>query len=267
MEQRHNFQHNILFSCAAVEQRGTEDLVTEHVLTCLISGNTKTFIGDQVYVRGPGAMALVRRNTLLKTIKYPAPDGTPFQSLAIFFPQATLRQIATRENLQANVPHPGGPAIDLTNNLFLKGFFDSLLPYFQTAAPLTALMAELKTREAIELLLRQNSSIKDLLFDFTEPYKIDLEAFMNRNYIYQMPLSQFARLSGRSMATFKRDFKKVFANTPERWIRQKRLERAHFLISEQKQSPSNVYCEVGFESLSHFSVAFKKHFGYNPSTL
>jgi len=266
MEQ-HSFQHNILFSCTSLEQRGTEDLVTEHVLTFLISGESKSFIGDEVFVSRPGAMALVRRNTLLKIIKYPAPDGTPFQSLAIFFTQATLKKISTQENLHASGPQNGEPGIDFTNNIFLKGFFDSLIPYFKTDAPLTAMMAELKTREAIELLLRQNSRVKNFLFDFTEPFKIDLEAFMNRNYIYHMPLSQFARLSGRSMATFKRDFKKVFTETPERWIRQKRLERAHFLIAEQKHSPAAVYCEVGFESLSHFSVAFKKHFGYNPSSI
>jgi len=236
-------------------------------LTCLISGESKSFVGDQVYVSRPGAMALLRRNTLLKTIKYPEPDGTPFQSLAIFFTQATLKNISTQDNLHANGPYNGEPGIDFTNNIFLKGFFDSLLPYFKTDAPLAAMMAELKTREAIELLLRQNSSIKNFLFDFSEPFKIDLEAFMNRNYIYHMPLSQFARLTGRSMATFKRDFKKVFTETPERWIQQKRLERAHFLISEQKQSPTAVYSDVGFESLSHFSVAFKKYFGYNPSSL
>jgi AraC-like DNA-binding protein len=266
MEQ-HSLQHNILFSCATADQRGTEDLVTEHVLTCLIAGESKTFIGDQVYVSRPGAMTLIRRNTLLKIIKYPEPGGRPYQSLAIFFTQATLKNISTQENLLANGLHNGESTVDFTNNIFLKGYFDSLLPYFKTEAPLASKMAELKTREAIELLLRQNSSIKNILFDFSEPFKIDLEAFMNRNYIYHMPLSQFARLSGRSMATFKRDFKKVFTETPERWIQQKRLERAHFLISEQKQSPAAVYCEVGFETLSHFSVAFKKHFGYNPSTL
>lgn len=220
-----------------------------------------------MHVSEPGSIAIVRRNTLLKTVKYPQSDGHPFQSIAIFFDRATLKKISTEEGLLADVPYIDSPALDLSHNIFLKGYFDWLLPYFKTGAVLTPGLADLKTREAVSLLLQHNPRLKNLLFDFSEPFKIDLEAFMNRNYIYHIPLHQFARLSGCSLTTFKRDFKKLFAESPERWIRHKRLEHAHFLISEQKQSPVVVFPEVGFESLSHFSVSFKKYFGYNPSAL
>lgn len=33
------------------------------------------------------------------------------------------------------------------------------------------------------------------------------------------------------------------------------------------QKPIDVCYEVGFENLSHFSYAFKKHFGYTPTEL
>ena len=54
---------------------------------------------------------------------------------------------------------------------------------------------------------------------------------------------------------------------PQRWLLEKRLEQSHYLITEKKQNPSSVYLDVGFENLSHFSFAFKKFFGYNPSSL
>lgn len=161
----------------------------------------------------------------------------------------------------------GEGVVDMSHDVFLKGYFDSLLPYFMSDTPLTAGMAGLKTTEAIRLILRHNVRLKKLLFDFSEPFKIDLAAFMSQNYIYNIPMTEFARLSGRSLATFKRDFKKTFEQTPEKWVQQKRLERAHFLIAQQNQSPTDVYVEVGFESLSHFSYAFKQFFGYNPSSL
>ena len=40
-------------------------------------------------------------------------------------------------------------------------------------------MAAIKTNEAIELLLHLKSSLKSFLFDFSEPYKIDLEKFIS----------------------------------------------------------------------------------------
>lgn len=261
-------QYNIIMStCPAVGHRGGEDLVPEHALAYRISGISHTFIGDDRYVSGPGSIALARRNTLLKTIKYPERDSPPFRSIAIFLDQAILKKISVEENIIADNIYNGEPALDLSHSQFLKGYFESLIPFFNTGATLTPGLAELKTREAVTLLLQHNPGLKNMLFDFREPGKIDLEAFMHKNYVYHIPLSQFARLSGRSMTTFKRDFKKVFDGTPEQWIRNKRLERAHFLIAERKQSPVSVFAEVGFESLSHFSIAFKNHYGYNPSIL
>ena len=82
-----------------------------------------------------------------------------------------------------------------------------------------------------------------------------------------MPLSQFTYLTGRSLATFKRDFEKVFHQPPSRWLVQRRLQEAHFLLKERGLPPSQVYLEVGFEDLSHFSFAFKKTYGWAPPRL
>jgi AraC-like DNA-binding protein len=78
-------------------------------------------------------------------------------------------------------------------------------------------------------------------------------------------LSRFAYLTGRSLATFKRDFEKLFRTSPSRWLQQRRLQEAHYLLKEKGLSPSDVYTEVGFEDLSHFSFAFKKAYGVAPS--
>ncbi|MEI9909880.1 MAG: helix-turn-helix domain-containing protein [Bacteroidota bacterium] len=39
------------------------------------------------------------------------------------------------------------------------------------------------------------------------------------------------------------------------------------LLPKKKQNPASAYPEAGFENLSHFSNAFKKFFGYTPSSL
>lgn len=77
-------------------------------------------------------------------------------------------------------------------------------------------LADLKLKEALLLLLQVNPELKNILFDFSEPGKINLEGFMNKNYHFNVELKRFAYLTGRSLATFKRDFEKIFNVSPSR---------------------------------------------------
>lgn len=153
----------------------------------------------------------------------------------------------------------------LTNAPVFQRFFDSLRPYFDMLLPEP--VAKLKKQEALTLLLHFDPALQNVLFDFGQPGKIDLEAFMRQNFRFNVELKQLAYLTGRSLATFKRDFDKIFHTSPTRWLYQKRLEEAYYLLSEENKCPSDVYHEVGFESLSHFSHAFKHLFGRNPSNV
>ena len=90
---------------------------------------------------------------------------------------------------------------------------------------------------------------------------------MEEHYMYNLPLEKFAFLTGRSLTTFKSDFKKTFNNTPGKWLTKKRLDLAHQKLVAEKQKTTDVYLSAGFENLSHFSFAFKKAFGYSPSSL
>jgi len=267
MENTISLQHNILYTIADKKIQSTEHYFPEHALGIMLSGESQYFTNEGTFVMKEGAICLMRRNQLFKKLKNLGPHGEPIALISIFLDQKSLHQYAAENNIPKLSAYKGKPMIDLTGNVFLKGFFDSLLPYIDNPKKLTAKIAELKTCEAIELLLQTGDVFQNFLFDFQEPHKIDLEAYMNHNYKYNIPLSSFAKLTARSLSTFKRDFTKIFETTPEKWLQQKRLEQAHYLISKKKQRPSEVYLEVGFENLSHFSFAFKKLFGQTPSEL
>lgn len=64
---------------------------------------------------------------------------------------------------------------------------------------------------------------------------MNLAGFMEKNFMFNMPLEKFGYLSGRSLTTFKRDFHKIYNTTPQRWLTQKRLELAHDQLTEKKQ--------------------------------
>ncbi|WP_317194019.1 helix-turn-helix transcriptional regulator [Chryseobacterium sp. KMC2] len=68
-----------------------------------------------------------------------------------------------------------------------------------------------------------------MLFDFGTPGRLDLEEFMQKNDKFNVNLERFAFLTGRSLSAFKRDFKKIFNETPNRWLIKRRLQEALFL--------------------------------------
>jgi len=60
-----------------------------------------------------------------------------------------------------------------------------------------------------------------------------------------------------SVAAFRRDFKKAFNTTPQKWLTERRLQPAYYHIKEKQRKPTDVYFEAGFENLSHFSHSLK----------
>ena len=126
---------------------------------------------------------------------------------------------------------------------------------------------KLKMREAVDCLLNLDEKFYPTLFDFSTYWKIDLLGFMEKNFTQNMSMKEFANYTGRSLATFKRDFSKISDLTPEKWLLQKRLDKAYDLLKSGESTPSGVYAEVGFKNRSHFALAFRKHFGMTPSSV
>ena len=60
---------------------------------------------------------------------------------------------------------------------------------------------------------------------------------------------------------------RIFETTPGKWLLRRRLEEAYRLIRDGGRKASDVYLDVGFEDLSHFSYAFRKQFGEAPSRI
>ncbi len=67
-----------------------------------------------------------------------------------------------------------------------------------------------------------------------------------------------------SVSTFKRNFEKVFYLSPAKWLKEKRIEKAEFLLQASDKNVSEVAMEVGFENPSHFIQVFKSHYGLTP---
>jgi AraC-like DNA-binding protein len=255
---------HILYSCYTHKSSEGEQFIPEHIFGLILSGSSDSFVGNKSYHFKEGDFRFFKRNQLTRYTKYPAPGGE-YKSISVSIDQDTLRGLSDEYNVHADKPYTGEGALLLKSNNLFHSYIDSLKPYLNNPAGLSKMLTALKVKEAVMILLETNPALKNILFDFTEPGKIDLEAYMNEHYKYNVDLNKFAYLTGRSLATFKRDFEKIYNTTPNRWLQQKRLNDAYYLIKEKGWKSSDVYLEVGFKDFSHFSFAFKKAYGIAPS--
>lgn len=220
---------------------------------------------DHSYVFTEGDILLVPRNQLCAVIKRPT-NGNPYKSIAVTFRPERLTDYYAQKKI--TIQQPSVQKLrTFARNALLDSYFSSILSYFEMKSELPDEIALLKIQEGISILRSIDKEVDSLLADFSEPGKINLAEFMEKNFMFNMPLQKFSYLTGRSVATFNRDFRKIFHTTPQRWLTQKRLELSHYRLAENKEKPAEVYLEAGFENLSHFSFAFKKHFGYAPTEL
>ncbi|WP_343605345.1 helix-turn-helix domain-containing protein [Fluviicola sp.] len=255
---------DIKLSCYDDRFFKSDMMFDHHMLIWFISGETKIVQADATYFFKQGDIFLIPRNQLATIINYPT-NGEPHKTVVMHLSTDRLRKFY--EGMNVRKKPAGSPKIHLFNNHpLLESCLASLIPYFEMKQ-LPENIAELKITEAISILRAIDDEIDQVLTNFEEPGKIDLAAYMEKNFMFNLPLEKFGYLTGRSLTTFKRDFTRVFSTTPQRWLTQKRLELAHYQLLEKKRKPIDVCYEVGFENLSHFSFAFKKHFGYTPTEL
>ncbi len=238
-----------------------EAFVADHIFSYILQGKQDVWLANQKHTYQEGDFRFFRRNQLTKYVK--STTNGSFRSIAVHIDQYTLKEMSEEYGLKADGIYSADAALMIQSGPLLEGFVDSLKPYLQQQTD--ERIVALKTKELVLLLIQYNPALRNVLFDFTEPGKIDLEAFMNSHYRYNVTMDRFAFLTGRSLSGFKRDFEKKFHTSPGKWLLRKRLDAARFMIEQRKEKPSDVYLDLGFEDLSHFSFAYKKEFGYAPN--
>lgn len=254
----------IVYSCVSKRIVEGELFIRQHVVDYIISGTSEVYYGGKSSVYQAGDFRFAVKNRLSKFTKQP-PAGGEYRSISICIDQDTLLKMKDQYQRDRIVTNSYENVFLLKPNKIFRNYIDSLTPYLENSNYIDGELLRTKIKEAVLVFLSVNPELKNLLFDFSEPGKIDLQAYMNSHYQYNGDLKHFAYLTGRSLSTFKRDFIKIYNITPNRWLLQKRLQDAHYLLKEKKLKSTEVYLEVGFKDYSHFLVAFKKLFGINPS--
>ena len=259
---------NTFIASYFTDDRGCAHCNREHTLIYIHSGELEITDGDRKTILHPGDCAFMRRDNrmwLQKKIK----DGKPYQSVVMKFSREYLKEFFHNLNREA-VPSDARRLKESlvkfpSNRLDVRSLFESLIPYFDAGTEPDDDVLKMKMAEGMAAILKTDENLYASLFDFVEPWKIDIVDFMEKNYMNDLSMQEIAYYTGRSLATFKRDFKKISETTPQKWLIRRRLEAASDLIRKGGRKVSEICFDVGFKNLSHFSKLYKEMYGIAPT--
>jgi hypothetical protein len=132
----------------------------------------------------PGDCAFIRRDHRLKMYKNSKGDDF-YKGISLTFKRSVLREFYSKMD-KAEVPKEIHVSDDhvfkLQPSPAIKSLFESLTPYFDSNIKPTEGVTHLKLLEGIYVLLHSNKQLYPILFDFAEPWKVDILEFLNKNY-------------------------------------------------------------------------------------
>jgi len=193
-----------------------------------------------------------------------------WEILAFYFPDSFLQQFfkGCKSNLPLrNLPSPPSDMlISINVDEATRAFFYSIIPYFSQKTTPSENLLELKFKELLYIILSnpENAALLAYVNSISDLQKPILHETMEANFMYNLSLIDFARMTQRSLASFKRDFIEIYHTSPGKWLAQKKLEYAMLLLNTSKKNVTEIAFDSGFESVTHFSRVFKDKFGLAP---
>ena len=192
------------------------------------------------------------------------------QTLNVHFHPKTLRKIYEErkplfwEELETPITHVMAKVA--TSNL-IENYVQNVRYLFQNREAVSEDMLVLKLQEIVLLLLQSDDQpkitqiIRSLFSDRSFTFKETIEAYI----FTPATVENLASLTNMSLSTFKREFKRVFDDTPQRYLLKKRLEKVAFLLKVSQDSISSIGYDCGFSSPAHLTRSFKAVYNKTPS--
>lgn len=239
-------------------------LLETHLISFTLEGEKHIITPESRVSSSPKSFILLKKGRCLMTEKL-SPNGD-FKSLLCFIDDAMLLDFFRKYELTIPQSSSKQDFSILERDTLLSAIIQSLDPYFSSNVNLSPAVTRLKTEEIL-LQIVQTHGVEALAFlvnDIKASRHLEFKKVVEANALNKLSADELAFLCNMSPSTFRRNFINVYGTTPGKWLLQKRLEKAADLLRHNEYGASEVYLQVGFESLSGFIQSFRKHFGLTP---
>jgi len=158
------------------------------------------------------------------------------------------------------------PALKIDQSTLMDNFMNSMVVYFNNPKLATEELLAVKLQELVYILSDSGKNVlaTQIIGTLYTPEEIAFDDIVQANLYNSLNISELAHLAARSESTFKRDFKKFYDESPAKYFRQRRLEKAADLLIKSDLQIKEIAWDCGFENSAHFSDSFHKFFGNSP---
>lgn len=236
-----------------------------HAVSFVINGeqHIETYEGTYLRVQAGSAVLLPRD---LYQISDLVPKRGQFESLLIYFDSPTqllpARFFDDKGHLAPKEAksHSALPFV-FSLNQNMKSVLEEISSSTSTLQT-TGLIEEMFTLQS-----KQKETFASKFTSIGVQKKRSLRPFVETHATKALKVEDFAYLTGRSLSSFRREFKASFGQSPSQWLRDKRLEYAHELMSRKDERVSDLAHAAGYENVSYFIRAFRKKYGESPKQM
>ncbi|WP_299834593.1 AraC family transcriptional regulator [uncultured Tenacibaculum sp.] len=238
----------------------------KNTFSFLIQGNKEVFSNKTNTNIDHNSFLLMKKGRCLMTEKITLTEQKNYRSILFFFDNETLINFIHKNNIsyvKSPVKKPSIFTFDYDD--FLEVFVQSLISISKLNYKVQSKLLEAKFEELIVYLINTQGTdfIESLLFEIQNENQHFIEV-IEHNKLNKLSLQELSFLANMSLSTFKREFTKHFNTSPSKWFLDQRLEHAALLLQDKSVRPTDIFEEIGYESLSNFVQAFKIKFGITP---
>lgn len=193
------------------------------------------------------------------------------QLVVVNFHPEILKKIYNRELpeiLQTPKHVVSNRSVEKINNDFLiQKYIEGLLFYFENPSLVNEDILILKLKEIILLLSQtQNAGSIQLIFSqIFSPITYTFRQIIEANLFSQLAIEELAQQTNLSVSSFKREFAKLYNDTPANYIKTKKLEKAAELLLISDKRITEIAFDCGFNDLANFTKSFSDKYNLTPT--
>ena len=241
-----------------------EIILNKNTFSFLQEGTKEVFFDNSSYAIDNSQFLLMKSGHCLMTEKL-SNIAENYRSILFFFSNEDVLKLIRKYELKISTRKTLYSTYSFEYDSFISGFVKSVLEISKFSKSLQEKILKAKFEEIMLYLI----ALKGVAFLYSIINNSDNQSqkfiqTVESNRLNKLTIKELSFLSNMSVSTFKREFEKHFHNSPSKWFQDKRLEHSAFLLKNEKKRPSDIFEEIGYETLSNFIQAFKVKFGVTP---
>ena len=239
------FRNRVMFGCCA--------------FSFIQSGQKKVYRAGESKVIGPGyGMLIPEGNSII--IEH-SDTTEKYNTILIFFPAHVAKAFVAAHKSKIQGTAAQSSYVHFATNGYIGEYIRNIKSLIDSQQALSQEMALLKVNELLTAVYEMSPTLLAGILCPAE--SVSLKVVVENNLFNKLNLEELSFLANRSVSSFKRDFEKTYGVSPQRYIRERKLEIACAELTKGR-SASELYMEYGYENLSNFNTAFKRKYGKTP---